>query len=541
MSRVAPTRAAGTSSPVHAASPDGTLTSRVGTRSTAAAKKATPAATKKATPAPTKKAAPAIAKMSTPATTKKATPAAAKKATPAAPKNQSTATPKNQSTAAPKKATPAARAANRRTAEPKKAAPMATDSATGVHDATSRSPTRSDTSSNDSVDADSDDSSGDWPSPVTFSAKGTADSSMEIDRSVSPADTVKKRRRTAAWKIGANGPTIFSVPDDEGDERSRKRNSQMVMPGKARRARSGDMSLEKLIESWKGGITGFGQKFKNVYEFRDALQKYAIAHHFVYRLKKNDSSCVSARCVAEGCSWRIHAAWVPSAKSFRIKKFDNLHTCNGESWKSAHPAKNWLVNIIKDRLRESPDQKPKDIANGILHDFGIELTYTKVWRGIVDAREHIQGPCKEAYDKLSGYCEKIKETNPGSITNLVIGDDKRFQCIFISFHASINGFLKGCRPLIFLEAASLKSKHQEVLLTATALDGDDGFFPIAFAIVDVENDDKWNWFLEKLKSALPTSEPITFVSDREKGLKESVLKVFENAYCGYSMYHLLES
>lgn len=541
VSRVAPTRAAGTSSPVHAASPDGTLTSRVGTRSTAAAKKATPAATKKATPAPTKKAAPAIAKMSTPATTKKATPAAAKKATPAAPKNQSTATPKNQSTAAPKKATPAARAANRRTAEPKKAAPMATDSATGVHDATSRSPTRSDTSSNDSVDADSDDSSGDWPSPVTFSAKGTADSSMEIDRSVSPADTVKKRRRTAAWKIGADGPTIFSVPDDEGDERSRKRNSQMVMPGKARRARSGDMSLEKLIESWKGGITGFGQKFKNVYEFRDALQKYAIAHHFVYRLKKNDSSCVSARCVAEGCSWRIHAAWVPSAKSFRIKKFDNLHTCNGESWKSAHPAKNWLVNIIKDRLRESPDQKPKDIANGILHDFGIELTYTKVWRGIVDAREHIQGPCKEAYDKLSGYCEKIKETNPGSITNLVIGDDKRFQCIFISFHASINGFLKGCRPLIFLEAASLKSKHQEVLLTATALDGDDGFFPIAFAIVDVENDDKWNWFLEKLKSALPTSEPITFVSDREKGLKESVLKVFENAYCGYSMYHLLES
>ncbi|KAG5559480.1 hypothetical protein RHGRI_009122 [Rhododendron griersonianum] len=210
VSHVAPTRAAGTSSPVHAASPDGTLTSRVGTRSTAAAKKATPAATKKATPAATKKAtpaatkkaAPAIAKMSTPATTKKATPAAAKKATPAAPKNQSTATPKNQSTAAPKKATPAARAANRRTAEPKKAAPMATDSATGVHDATSRSPTRSDTSSNDSVDADSDDSSGDWPSPVTFSAKGTADSSMEIDRSVSPADTVKKRRRTAAWKIG---------------------------------------------------------------------------------------------------------------------------------------------------------------------------------------------------------------------------------------------------------------------------------------------------------------------------------------------------
>ncbi|KAH7853665.1 hypothetical protein Vadar_005234 [Vaccinium darrowii] len=384
---VAPSTAAATSLPPDAASPDGTPTSRFANRRTSAGKKASPAAAKTASPAAANKASPAAAKKATaaasnkasPAAAKKATAVASKKATPAAPKNQSTPSPKNRSTAAPKKATPA-RVANRRTAAPKKATTVATDSATGVDDANSRSPTRSDTSSNDSVDANSDDSSGDWPSAVAFSAKGSANSSMEIDKSVSPADTVKKRRRTASWKIGANGPTIVSVPDDEGDERSRK----------ARRTRSDDMSLEKLIESWKVGITGFGQDFKNVYVFRDALQKFAIAHHFVYRLKKNDSSCVSARCVTEGCSWRIHAAWVPSAHSFRVKKFDNSHTCNGESWKSAHPAKNCLQTNAKPPFHGD--------GKGALRGYFIAAAHAVRLVGFKKFTEQIKHVSSQAYD-----------------------------------------------------------------------------------------------------------------------------------------------
>ncbi|XP_048424615.1 uncharacterized protein LOC125470041 [Pyrus x bretschneideri] len=71
--------------------------------------------------------------------------------------------------------------------------------------------------------------------------------------------------------------------------------------------------------------------------------------------------------------------------------------------------------------------------------------------------------------------------------------------------------------------------------------GDDGLCPVAFAIVDTENDDKWRWFLEQLRSVLATSQSLTFVLDREKGLKKSVLEVFENAHRGYSMHHLLQS
>ncbi|CAI9111673.1 OLC1v1011957C1 [Oldenlandia corymbosa var. corymbosa] len=378
-----------------------------------------------------------------------------------------------------------------------------------------------------------------------------------------PADTVKKRRRNAASKVGGKVTVITSDADDDIQEanRSRKKNGRgrkVVLVDDEETGLKGvpisedfdssytlvipDQDLpENLVASWRDGITGVGQDFESVKEFRDVLQKYAIAHRFVYRLKKNDTNRASGVCVGEGCPWRIHASWVPASQSFRIKKFDNQHTCGGEAWKSAHPGRNWLVSIIKERLRESPHHKPKDIANGILRDFGIELNYTQVWRGLEHAREQLQGSYKDSYNQLPSFCEKVMETNPGSFAKLITKDDKRFQCLFVSFHGLIHGFLNGCRPICFLGSTLLRSKYQEILLTATAIDADDGFFPVAFAIVDVENNDNWRWFLEQLKSALSTSQPITFVSDKDKNLKSCVLEVFDNAYHGYSMFHLVES
>ncbi|XP_035550811.1 uncharacterized protein LOC108980944 isoform X2 [Juglans regia] len=400
---------------------------------------------------------------------------------------------------------------------------------------------------------------------IAIATDATAHDPNIIDMSSTPADTVKKRRRTASWKVSANRPAIVDVTDYIEEKRkssSRKKNTQNCNAatatdnpkqqqdtstceedsyGSSILASSSDVPPEKLVSSWKDGIVGVGQVFKSVYEFRDALQKYAIAHRFMYRLKKNDTYRASGTCISEGCSWRIHASWDSSSESFRIKKMNKSHSCGGESWKSAHPSKNWLVSIIKEILRGSPHHKPKEIANSILRDFGIELNYTQVWRGIEDAREQLQGSYKEAYKQFPVFCEKMMEANPGSIVKLCATEDKRFQRLFVSFHATMFGFQNGCRPLLFLDTTSLKSKYHEVLLTATALDGNDGVFPVAFAVVDTENDKNWRWFLEQLKSAMSTSIFITFVSDREKGLKKLVLEVFQKAHYGYSIFHLIEN
>uniref|UniRef100_A0A2P2MXP3 SWIM-type domain-containing protein n=1 Tax=Rhizophora mucronata TaxID=61149 RepID=A0A2P2MXP3_RHIMU len=402
------------------------------------------------------------------------------------------------------------------------------------------------------------------PDCVGIAANTTVQNSVKFDVSDTPADTVKKRRRTASWTFGANGPTIVPVTDDievkdKRKGKARKQNDQIhdvaieadpapldisswididyyCSPGVSPK----DILVQKMVASWKDGITGEGQEFKSVAEFRDALQKYAIAHRFVYRLKKNDTNRATGVCIVEGCSWMIRACWVPAEEVFRIRKMEKSHTCGGECWKAAHPAKSWLVNIIKERLRENPHQKPKEIANGLHQDFGIKLNYTQVWRGLEDAKQQLQCSYKEFYNQLPWLCDKLVEANPGSVAKLVTNSDSRFHHLFVSFHASIYGFQNGCRPLLFLDSTNVKSKYHEILLTATALDGDDGVFPVSFAIIDVENEDNWHWFLEQLRSLISTLRPITFVSDREKGLTKSIIEVFGNAHCGYSIYHLLE-
>ncbi|XP_040964680.1 uncharacterized protein [Gossypium hirsutum] len=126
------------------------------------------------------------------------------------------------------------------------------------------------------------------------------------------------------------------------------------------------------------------------------------------------------------------------------------------------------------------------------------------------------------------------------MATLVTGEDLSFHLLFVSLQASLHGFKNGCRPLLFLDTMTIKSKYQSELLTATALDGNEGIFPVAFAVVDIVNDDNWHWFLVQLKSALSIFQPVTFVADRRIGFKRPISMIFKNSHHGYCLHRLIE-
>ncbi|KAL2231333.1 uncharacterized protein LOC105172465 [Sesamum indicum] len=308
-------------------------------------------------------------------------------------------------------------------------------------------------------------------------------------------------------------------------------------------AGSYDEKHAKAAQQWQNNITGVGQRFNSVHEFREELRKYAIAHQFAFKYKKNDSHRVTVKCKAEGCPWRIHASRLSTTPLICIKKMNPTHTCEGSVVTTGYQAtRSWVASIIKEKLKVFPNYKPKDIVNDIKQEYGVQLNYFQAWRGKEIAKEQLQGSYKEAYSQLPFFCEKIMETNPGSLAAFSTKEDSSFHRLFVSFHASLYGFEQGCRPLLFLDSIFLKSKYQGSLLAATAADGDDGFFPVAFAIVDVESEDNWRWFLQQLKAALSTCRGLTFVADREKGLRESIAEVFQddNVYHGFCLRYLSE-
>ncbi|XP_010474036.1 PREDICTED: uncharacterized protein LOC104753486 [Camelina sativa] len=80
-----------------------------------------------------------------------------------------------------------------------------------------------------------------------------------------------------------------------------------------------------------------------------------------------------------------------------------------------------------------------------------------------------------------------------------------------------------------------------VLLVATAQDPDHHHYPLAFGVVDGENNESWFWFLEKLKSRIPDGPKIVFVSDRNFSLLMAIAMLYPLSHHGHCIYHLSQN
>jgi hypothetical protein len=185
-----------------------------------------------------------------------------------------------------------------------------------------------------------------------------------------------------------------------------------------------------------------------------------------------------------------------------------------------------------------------DLVLGPSHKHGPDLVLRQL------RKEHfmvaIGGSFEEDYRLLPEYCKQVERTNPGSIARVYGNPDSNcFQQLFISFKASIFGFVNACRPLIGLDRVLLKNKYFGTLFLATGFDGDGALFPLAFGMVDEETDENWVWFLSELHELLEKNTEnmprLTILSDRQKGIVDGVEFNFPTAFHGYCMCHVSET
>jgi len=183
----------------------------------------------------------------------------------------------------------------------------------------------------------------------------------------------------------------------------------------------------------------------------------------------------------------------------------------------------------------------------IHREYGVKLGYHNAWMGKEIAMHDIHGADKGSYDRLRWYCNAVRQTNPGSVADYEIHPNtQKFSRLFICFSASLVGFLSGCRPLIFLDGTHIKNKYKGCLLSAVAKDPNDDLFTLAYAVVDAENDDNWEWFCLKLRNILNSYlttgyTEFTFFSDRHSGLVKAIPIVFPGSHHAYCLRHLVDN
>ncbi|XP_039117893.1 uncharacterized protein LOC120253679 [Dioscorea cayenensis subsp. rotundata] len=306
---------------------------------------------------------------------------------------------------------------------------------------------------------------------------------------------------------------------------------------------SGVLAISSSSTSVDAEITAIGRRYDSARHFKEVLHDLAIKRNFDFHFIKNDTQRVTVRCAEFSCQWRVHASKEGNLPTFRINTANGTHTCGGGIGTTSHPkaSKKWVSRQVIQKLRDRPLYRAVDTQRDILRDYGVHLPYKQAWVGKEYTREILHGCDVASYDLLIWYTDKVSITNPGSIV-IIDKDGEHFRHGFFCFHASLEGFKRGCRPLLFLDGTHLLGKYGGILLAATGKDGNEGFFHLAFAIVDNETEENWTWFVSTLGDALYGKDDydkiITFISDRSKGLINVVMKVFPSSPHAYCLRHL---
>ena len=150
-----------------------------------------------------------------------------------------------------------------------------------------------------------------------------------------------------------------------------------------------------------------------------------------------------------------------------------------------------------------------------------------MWDSVGEQKKHalelVEGTLVEHYAKLWSYGEEIRRSNPGSTVKIGVNsmpDGKNyFQRIYICFDGVKQGWRGGvCRRILNLDGTFFKHLCSGELLVAVGRDGNNQLYPVAWAVVVVENKDNWKWFLENLVEDLELGDGLgkVLMSDQHK-------------------------
>ncbi|KAK3204720.1 hypothetical protein Dsin_018766 [Dipteronia sinensis] len=95
--------------------------------------------------------------------------------------------------------------------------------------------------------------------------------------------------------------------------------------------------------------------------------------------------------------------------------------------------------------------------------------------------------------------------------------------------------------VITVDGTHLKERFRSIMFVATAQDGNENVYPIAFGNGDSENNLSWEWFLECLKGALGHIDDLVFISGRHASIEAGISKVFPYTTHTICCWHFTEN
>lgn len=292
-----------------------------------------------------------------------------------------------------------------------------------------------------------------------------------------------------------------------------------------------------------------GEKYPNVQKFKQGLTFYALANGFSIWFERSASKYVIAKCgqrkpklldpklgkqrknkrypcVNESelpsCPWRCYARWMNKEKTFQVISLNDEHTCVRNFEFGSLVNFRWIGTVFGDKIRANPEIKLSAIADLVMRKYKCKVSPNQCTNAKRFALTEYEKSVDEHYALLRSYGRAILDSNPGSTVKLGVTNNPDgktyFDRFYVCFAGLVNGWKAGCRRVIALDGCFLKKPNQGEILTAIGRDGNNHIYPVAWAVVNVENKDNWSWFLELLEGDLDCTkgQGLTLMSDQHK-------------------------
>ncbi|XP_021810136.1 uncharacterized protein LOC110753530 [Prunus avium] len=253
-----------------------------------------------------------------------------------------------------------------------------------------------------------------------------------------------------------------------------------------------------------------GMQFANKDELKEAIREYAIVQGRNVKLVKNDNRRIQAKCAGHTRSpFILFASKIDrDEQTFAIKTLSLEHECTRVD-KLKYTNSRWLSNRFADKIRKNPEWDVGAFQSEVLEKY-MNVSRHLIYRAKTLSKVIIEGSYVEQYARLWDCVEELKKANKG---NTVIIKNK----------------MKGDGP------------YTGQVLTAVGVDGNNGMYPVAYAVVEVESKSSWIWFLELLITDLKieNGKAWVFISDKQKGIIpaiETLLPTTEHKMCVRHIY-----
>ncbi|XP_057811903.1 uncharacterized protein LOC131026151 [Salvia miltiorrhiza] len=282
-----------------------------------------------------------------------------------------------------------------------------------------------------------------------------------------------------------------------------------------------------------------GMMFQDGWQRRSALTSYSIENGKFIQFRRVSKRQCEARCIPP-CEWKVYASVVKEDQSFCIKRYRGYHSCPRAMSNKLLTSK-WVAMKYLNVFRVRPELSIAELRADIVTRFKYDLPKDRLYKAKFIAKELVRGTVEHYYGQLRRYIAELRRVDREGRFELLLGDNVVFRGLYMGFSSLIKGFKRSCRPLIGLDGCFLKTYLGGILLCAIGKDGNDQMYPIAWAVVEIENEENWSWFLKCLieDMGIGDGNGYAFISDQQKGLQNAVASLApfaEHRNCARHVY-----